>query len=248
LSTNPNNWEFPFISEWPGGIGGIQHGRDEMLKLWWPPRRAKDRVRILRGAPGYRFAADSFHRPRAGSGNAVPCCRIPLDRLKTSTESSVEIERCASCHGIFFNPGELELLLNDQSHPVVWLDPEAMADVAEQFQAPAEVAYRPCPVCSELMNRVNFGGRRGVIIDRCRDGVWLDGGEFRQLAEWWRTGGKHRHQANELERARRLNVPARPREAARGTIDPSSGDAMDNADTAVTVLAVLGGMIAHLLS
>lgn len=181
-------------------------------------------------------------------GMQCPGCRMPLDRLQISTGPPVEIERCAGCHGIFFNPGELELLLNDQSHPVVWLDPEAMAGVVEQFHTPAEVVYRRCPVCSEFMNRVNFGGRSGVIIDRCRDGVWLDGGEFQQLARWWRTGGKLRHQVNEIERVRRLEIPARPREAGRGTIDPSTGDAMDNAETAVTVLAVLGGLITHLLS
>ncbi len=36
-------------------------------------------------------------------------------------------------------------------------------------------AYRPCPVCTRLMNRVNFGRRSGVLIDRCRaHGSWFD--------------------------------------------------------------------------
>lgn len=100
------------------------------------------------------------------------------------------------------------------------------------------------------MNRVNFGGRSGVIIDRCRDGVWLDGGEFRQLAEWWRTGGRIVHQANEVERLRRLEPPPAPRAGGMSPIDPRTvlTETVDKADTAATVLAVIGGLVAHLLS
>ena len=52
------------------------------------------------------------------------------------------------------------------------------------------IAYIKCPVCGELMHRVNFGAKSGVIVDRCRQhGVWLDGGELRQLFEWMKLGG-----------------------------------------------------------
>ena len=41
------------------------------------------------------------------------------------------------------------------------------------------------------MNRVNYGVKSGVIIDRCKNhGVWLDGGELRHLMEWMKMGGK----------------------------------------------------------
>lgn len=42
-----------------------------------------------------------------------------------------------------------------------------------------------------MMNRINFGSRSGVVIDRCKEhGVWLDAGELRQLCEWIKHGGK----------------------------------------------------------
>jgi Zn-finger nucleic acid-binding protein len=45
------------------------------------------------------------------------------------------------------------------------------------------------------MNRVNFGVRSGVVVDRCGDhGVWLDAGEMRQLMEWAKAGGRMLHQ------------------------------------------------------
>jgi len=41
------------------------------------------------------------------------------------------------------------------------------------------------------MQRVNFGHRSGVVIDRCHShGVWLDNGEISHLMEWKKAGGQ----------------------------------------------------------
>jgi Zn-finger nucleic acid-binding protein len=80
------------------------------------------------------------------------------------------------------------------------------------------INYIKCPVCSNLMNRVNFGTKSGVIVDRCRDhGVWLDGGELRQLFEWMKAGGQllsqereqqqRKEKERELEREKRTATP-----------------------------------------
>ena len=40
------------------------------------------------------------------------------------------------------------------------------------------------------MQRINYRVVSGVVVDRClRHGVWLDGGELRQLFEWKKAGG-----------------------------------------------------------
>ncbi len=63
------------------------------------------------------------------------------------------------------------------------------------------VVYIKCPVCAKLMNRVNFGTKSGVIVDRCRDhGVWLDGGDLRHLFEWMKAGGKILEQERQEQR------------------------------------------------
>lgn len=60
-----------------------------------------------------------------------------------------------------------------------------------------------CPICSKMMNRVNFGAKSGVVVDVCKDhGVWLDGGELRHLAEWMKAGGKLLDQERQEERKR----------------------------------------------
>lgn len=44
------------------------------------------------------------------------------------------------------------------------------------------VTYLPCPLCSVLMNRKNFGDRSGIVVDVCKaHGVWLDRGELDAL-------------------------------------------------------------------
>jgi Zn-finger nucleic acid-binding protein len=49
--------------------------------------------------------------------------------------------------------------------------------------------YRPCPVCHELMPRLNYG-HCGVIIDVCRHhGIWFDANELARILAWLHAGG-----------------------------------------------------------
>jgi Zn-finger nucleic acid-binding protein len=50
--------------------------------------------------------------------------------------------------------------------------------------------YRPCAVCGELMNRINYGHESGVIIDVCREhGIWFDADALARILAWLRAGG-----------------------------------------------------------
>jgi len=102
------------------------------------------------------------------------------------------IERCDQCMGLFFDPGELEVLLKASVKNVFHINRKKLdqinATMATQDQ---RVRYVKCPECDKVMNRVNFGSRSGVIVDRCSEhGVWLDGGELRHLFEWMKAGGE----------------------------------------------------------
>jgi len=121
-----------------------------------------------------------------------PRCDIKLKTLDLKLNGRFLIDRCEECLGIFFDPGELEALLEATVKPVAGIDRaglEAINEKREPNQYP--IAYIKCPVCSQLMHRVNFGARSGVIVDRCKEhGLWLDGGELRQLFEWMKLGGQ----------------------------------------------------------
>jgi Zn-finger nucleic acid-binding protein len=57
----------------------------------------------------------------------------------------------------------------------------------------ARVVYRPCAVCGELMNRINYGRESGVIIDVCREhGIWFDADELARILAWLRAGGSRK--------------------------------------------------------
>lgn len=146
-----------------------------------------------------------IHFRDLGEDAAVSCpeCSIPVHVFELGSEPGLRVERCLTCHGILFNPGELEAMLETQTHPLVWLDSVQLNQIAGDFGHQREIAYRPCPVCRERMGHLNFGGRSGVILDRCAThGVWVQGGQLRRLTEWWRAGGKLIYQNHEAKRVR----------------------------------------------
>ena len=148
-----------------------------------------------------------IHFRDLGCDASLPCphCTTPLGVIEFDSEPKVRIERCTTCYGTFFNPGELEVLLNAHTHPLVWLDPVQLQQIAADFSQDPEITYRKCPMCAERMSHINFAGRSGVIVDRCgTHGVWLEGSELRRLLEWWRAGGKLIFQQHEAERAKQL--------------------------------------------
>jgi len=161
-------------------------------------------------------------RDLSETGSEMPCpqCERPLNVIEVGTTPPMTIERCGGCFGIFFNPGELEAVLHHQTEDAVRFDGLMLAQVASDFQRRREVTYRKCPMCLEPMSHVNFGGRSGVIVDRCMEhGLWLSGGDLRRLAEWWRAGGKLIHGAHEANRVGKMFNPPKPKRPA-GSIEP----------------------------
>lgn len=180
----------------------------------------------------------------ADPGLACPSCDTALSVIEFATDPVILVERCGACHGIFFNPGELQALLDHQTNPLVWLDTVQMRQVAADFGFRHQVVYRKCPMCPERMNHLNFAGRSGVILDCCREhGVWVEGGELRQLTEWWRAGGKLVFQEDEAAKAKRhrQEMDGMKRELPRhgGTIE---SPAYDDPSSLPTWLAVLAGI------
>ena len=148
-----------------------------------------------------------IHFRDLGPEDSLPCphCTTPLGVIEFDSDPKIHIERCTTCFGTFFNPGELETLLDAQTNPLVWLDPAQLERIAADYAGDEELVYRKCPQCSEWMSRLNFGGHSGVVIDSCgAHGVWLEGSELRRLTEWWRAGGKLIYQQNQADRAKRL--------------------------------------------
>ena len=120
-----------------------------------------------------------------------PDCDKPLETVNIKSDSTFYIERCVDCHGLFFDPGELEALMESSVTNVHHADKEKLAKIhAEKYVSQKGFKYRKCPVCKVIMNRKNFAAQAGVVIDECRQhGYWLDAGELQHLMEWRKAGG-----------------------------------------------------------
>lgn len=127
----------------------------------------------------------------AETSRTCPRCAIPLKTIDLKLKGLFLVERCETCLGLFFDPGELEALLAATVANVFDINRKQLARIGTLRNQEYGVSYIRCPVCTTVMNRVNFGARSGVIVDRCKEhGVWLDGGELRHLFEWMKAGGK----------------------------------------------------------
>ena len=93
---------------------------------------------------------------------------------------SIELDYCNSCKGVWFDSGELELLLRSQGleEPKAFFD-----DIMNSQEAVSSEKRRNCPICGRKMKKTARDGQSEILIDICRDkhGLWFDRGEVTQL-------------------------------------------------------------------
>jgi len=149
---------------------------------------------------GIRYSVD-----QPLSERICPHCEQPLQTVNLSVDTTFLIEHCNRCYGLFFDPGEIEALLDSTISKVFTINYRKLANLTERRPHDhGDVRYLKCPVCQKIMNRVNFGFHSGVIIDQCiSHGVWLDSGEITHLLEWKKSGGQLLAQKKKAEAASR---------------------------------------------
>jgi Zn-finger nucleic acid-binding protein len=92
----------------------------------------------------------------------------------------IELDYCNNCRGVWFDSGELELLLKSYGLE----EPKALFDgIFNSQEAASPEKKRNCPICGHKMKKTVIGGQPEILIDVCRDkhGLWFDGGEVAQL-------------------------------------------------------------------
>jgi len=126
-------------------------------------------------------------------------CHVPLEAMR---ETAGTLLACPKCGGQFVEHALLRSLLQQYETTGV-----AFPDAPYHKPAPKAVVervhYRPCCVCGQMMNRKNFGGSSGVIVDVCtKHGTWFDAGELPQVFAFVQSGGLVRERVREEERKR----------------------------------------------
>ena len=102
-----------------------------------------------------------------------PVCKDPMIIVE---HERIELDYCTRCHGIWFDAGELELMLESLD-----LDRSGfnMDNILALPEKAIKEASRRCPLCRKKMRKVGIGHQPEVIIDVCpvEEGLWFDGGE-----------------------------------------------------------------------
>jgi Zn-finger nucleic acid-binding protein len=128
------------------------------------------------------------------------------------------VHDCDRCGGQFVELDALRDLIERHDRLDVGVGVARARSSVRSLQAQAQVRYVACPVCSALMNRRNFGGASGVIVDVCaRHGTWFDLGELPRALAFVESGGLTRAREREAQEHQRL-----ARERAASAVEPAS--------------------------
>ena len=124
------------------------------------------------------------------------------NEMESMESDGVTLDVCFQCGGTWYDPGELQQSV--EGALTNFEDPqEGASDSRVQASTPEELRYLKCPRCQASMNRKNFKRISGVMVDVCHaHGVFLDGGEFEAIIEFFARGGKKKAQLREHDEQR----------------------------------------------
>jgi len=107
----------------------------------------------------------------------VECPKCPSVALGVESVEGIEIDRCPSCRGIWFDCLELEKLLEADPRPL--LKEDARFEVLPGAEGPRI----SCPRCKTYLIKLNSRIRPGTVLDSCTicHGTWVDAGELARL-------------------------------------------------------------------
>ena len=106
-----------------------------------------------------------------------PKCRSDMEQI---VHDDVEIDRCTTCAGLWFDAGEVEALKSSEAARAI-----DTGDAAEGKRTNKIDRYR-CPRCSGAMVRMVDPKQRHIWYEKCAacGGSFFDAGEFRDLSEF----------------------------------------------------------------
>jgi Zn-finger nucleic acid-binding protein len=109
------------------------------------------------------------------------------------------VHECGACFGLWLDRASFDAVCRDRERQATVLAERPSTHAPGSWDA-AQVRYRKCPVCTQLMNRMNYAGCSGVIVDVCsRHGVWFDRNELQRVVAFIQNGGHDRARRREKE-------------------------------------------------
>lgn len=181
---------------------------------------------IFEGAKFCAFCGAETSRTQKAH-TKLPCPKCKKTNLGHVRLGHTEVHECAKCHGLWVEAATFDRICTDRERQSAVLG--SASELFRPGQRPLEmkVQYVRCPVCTTLMNRVNFAKCSGIILDVCKGhGTWFDRDELQHIVEFIRTGGldlSRQKEKAELESARRKLEAARRGMAMEARRDVNRG-------------------------
>ena len=113
----------------------------------------------------------------------------------------IEIDHCIACSGVWFDSGELELLIERIDSDVIPFHP---IDITEH-NSDKKIK---CPRCFANMKKVWFDSESKILIDSCHNGhgIWFDRGELNLILGASESGGRIKSMLSGIFRKRGTNL------------------------------------------
>jgi Zn-finger nucleic acid-binding protein len=150
---------------------------------------------------------------------------------------------CGLCGGQFVEHALLRQMVEHRAHAA----PDVGPTPRSLWRPETRTGYIPCPTCAALMNRKNYGGVSGVIVDICkRHGVWFDLGELPRVLAFVDAGGLERAKQRAEEEAAQQRRDTVAAAAAAAAQQPRlSAGVLGHADTGVSITELLAHLFTH---
>lgn len=120
--------------------------------------------------------------------------------LTSAIIGNTKIDECNNCGGIWMDKESFQKICDDreqQEQALVY--PSLIRTIELQPTNQPTRMYIPCPECGGLMQRKNFVGCSGIIVDWCKQhGTWFDRQELQQIVNFIKSGG--------LQKARKIEL------------------------------------------
>ena len=178
---------------------------------------------IFEGAKFCAFCGEETSRAAKARTN-LPCPTCKKTVLAQLELGHTAVMECATCHGLWVDNETFDRICTDREKQAAVLG--GPSEVFRPSGGIPPVRYVKCPLCQDLMHRVNFAKCSGIIVDICKGhGTWFDRDELQHIVQFIRSGGidfaRQKEKAElEAERRRIENMrrsPGRSPAAGYGT-------------------------------
>jgi len=116
-------------------------------------------------------------------------CPVDKHPMIVVEYAQIELDHCPQCKGVWFDAGELDLLL--KSGNCEFREDHCRLELPHTKVTEKK---RKCPICKRDMQKRLVGNPPDIMIDACGlgHGLWFDGGELNQfLKSFTPKSGSH---------------------------------------------------------